>query len=197
MPRPLFSLTRSIRGSVDLSSRLIIGSRRLGYSMAGLQYKILDIFPLNRGFTRHRSQSAASWGRSVLISPQVSSRCLPKGERPWRRARTRIGDGNGSRVDISEGAAQRRNDGHHGGTGAADDDGPEERGSLAGCPAAVPERTGPEVGGGGGHGGRERDCAGELLVNWFRRRRIGAGGRTQWEEMGWWACELVMFGGDG
>lgn len=78
----------------------------------------------------------------------------------WRRRkkRTGIGDGNRRRVDIAEHVADGRNDGHHNRAGGTDDDGPEEGGPFAGCPAAVFEGRGPEEG--SGHGGswmRERE----------------------------------------
>lgn len=56
-----------------------------------------------------------------------------------RKKRTGIGDGNRRRVDIAEHVADGRDDGHQDRTGGSDDDGPEEGGTLAGCPAAVLE----------------------------------------------------------
>lgn len=56
-----------------------------------------------------------------------------------RKKRTGIGDGNRRRVDIAQHVADGRNDGNQDRTGGTDDDGPEEGGTLAGCPAAVLE----------------------------------------------------------
>lgn len=61
------------------------------------------------------------------------------GEKNNNNRHTGIGDGNRRRVDITEHAADGRDDGHQDRASSTNDDGPEEGGSLAGCPAAVLE----------------------------------------------------------
>lgn len=56
-----------------------------------------------------------------------------------KKKRTGIGDRNRRRVDIAEHVADGRDNRHQDRAGGTDDDGPEERGSFAGCPAAVLE----------------------------------------------------------
>lgn len=58
--------------------------------------------------------------------------------------RTGIGDGNGRSIDIAKVVSDRRNNWHGDGACCADNDGPEEGGTLAGCPAAVLEGSLPE-----------------------------------------------------
>lgn len=68
--------------------------------------------------------------------------------------RTRIGRGNGGRVEVAEVETDGADDGDHDGGGEADGDGPEEGRALAGSPAAVLEGRCPEMRR-GGHSGRD------------------------------------------
>lgn len=74
-----------------------------------------------------------------LASVSKSPLCLL-----WRGQRTGVGDGNRRRINVAKVVSDRRHDGHGDGTGGADNDGPEEGGTLAGCPAAVLEGGRPE-----------------------------------------------------
>jgi hypothetical protein len=60
--------------------------------------------------------------------------------------RTGVGHGNRGRIDVAKVVSDRRHNRHGNGTSSADDDGPEEGGTLAGCPAAVLEGGLPEEG---------------------------------------------------
>lgn len=83
---------------------------------------------------------------------------------PWYHLegdqRTRIGDGNRRRINVAKVVSDRRHDGHGDGTGGADNDGPEEGGTLAGCPAAVLEGGRPEEGSGRHDGRLDRKSVG-------------------------------------
>lgn len=57
---------------------------------------------------------------------------------------TGIGDWNWGGIDISEITTQRRNNGKSDRASSTDDDGPEEGGTFASCPAAVLEGSRPE-----------------------------------------------------
>ena len=78
---------------------------------------------------------------------------------PSRRTRTGVGHGNRGRIDVAKVVSDRRHNGHGNGTSSADDDGPEEGGTLAGCPAAVLEGSLPEE-----RSGRHDDLYGATLA---------------------------------
>jgi len=88
--------------------------------------------------------------QAVIFPSSFNSRCLvvvPGELFPGTRG-DGIGDGNGRSVDIAKVVSDRRNNWHGDGACCADDDGPEEGGTLAGCPAAVLEGSLPEEGSG-------------------------------------------------
>ena len=71
-----------------------------------------------------------------LLNPQVAAPA---------KAHTRISCRDRRRIKVAHAEANRADDWDRDGTGGTDDDGPEDRGLLAGCPGAVLEGGGPEV----------------------------------------------------
>ena len=103
--------------------------------------------PRTRISSSRRSRSIVSGGRWELHAGiSVLSSSSPASNRSVCRSRMRTGirHGDGRRVNVAKVASDGRDDGHGQGARGADDDGPEEGRTFAGCPAAVLERRGPE-----------------------------------------------------
>lgn len=86
--------------------------------------------------------------------------------KPWQK-HTGISDRHGRGVDISKVFSNGRHNGHGDWAGGADHDGPEERGSFAGSPAAVFEGGGPEDGGGHGELAEKVEASRLVSGEWF------------------------------
>ena len=121
---------------------------------------------------RHRhSLSVAFVARGELLACQLVS-LLVLGR---RGAHTRIGHGNRLGRLGANGPADGRNNDEGDGTAGTDDDGPEERGALAGSPAAVSEGRRPEArcdGAGSGHVEVLVGEGGQLSVNPQRNQGV-------------------------
>jgi len=130
----------------------------------------------------HRSRSIVSAGRWELSSVSTLMYRL-RNRTTWRgkcrrRAHTGIRHRDRRGVDVAKVVPDRGHNGHERRAGGAHDDGPEEGGTLAGGPAAVPQGGGPED-------RRGRHCAypGSAFINPWEAgglERLTAGGLRDW-----------------